>query len=97
MIVRSWLRRGSGNYFIDCETGKTGHAVSMFPGIQVYQVFPSEPEKKKWFIVYGATAASKIDFYDLETDTQTTFNGVLEAELFRFPENKILAHLITAV
>lgn len=87
----TWLRRGSGNYFLDPETKKTGHCVSKFPGSKVYQVILAEPENRKWMIVYGQMGGRKIDSYSLIDDSKK-YLGLISGRLWAYSNNRVLAN-----
>ena len=87
----AWVRRGSGVYYLDTQTGETGHSVSMFMGSKVYQVFLANPEKKFWMIVYGQMGGNEIDAYNL-VDNKKTNIAFLDGYFWRFTNGKILAY-----
>lgn len=86
----AWLRRGSGNYFLDTETKKTGHCVSKFPGSKVLQVILAEPENMKWVIIYGQIGANMIDVYDLHNDKKETLEGVITGKVWNYHDKLLL-------
>ncbi len=87
-----WLRRRSGTYFADTETKETGHCVTMFPGSKVYQVVLINPEKRRWYIIYGQMGASLITEYSLDTDEGIVKEYGIVGDLWSFSDNRILSN-----
>ncbi len=87
-----WLHKNNENYYIDLETGQTGHSVSMFMESKVYQVILADPDNKVWYTVYGQNAYHLVDKFNLLTGETRELENAVMGDLYNFGKNRLLSY-----